>query len=799
MIQNKAPFQISILSAAITATLLSGYATAQESSLEEVIVTATRRSQSLQDIPINITALNSTMIERNRITNLTDIARVVPGMTVVDQGPRSSNVLTVRGLNVSSITATDGSNDGGDTVGTYVGEIPLFVDLKLNDMERVEVLMGPQGTLYGAGTMGGAVRYIPNRPQSDALSYQVRGDGYGLSHSDDLGYEGGGTVNIPIIADKLAFRASVDYADDPGFIDYNYLVRQAGVSNPQPNFNDANDVNANLTQQEDANTEETWSSRLALRYTGDVMDSTLSYYYQDQDIGARQINHQAAFGTGKYEAAHRFLEPNDRKNELLALEMVADLGFAQLTSATGYSEYTENGQRDQTDLLLTFGYGYELFPSFAAYTREDADEETFTQELRLVSTSEGPFNWIVGGFYNDFTLDSLTQEFTPGYDQFLLEQPCDPTDPDVSCPVQLRPDSLEFYQPVNQDLKETAFFGELSYEITDAWQVTVGARWFKYEDELTVGLALPLADTVFGGATQDSINVASDTGDADDDDVIFKFNTSYDVSDDVMTYLTVSEGYRLGGSNALFPCPDPLPPGVQNVCALPNEVSFEPDKTTNYEIGIHSQFSDSLLLNGAVYYIDWDAVQVGAVTLNGDLPITANGNAAESYGLEVSSQYYITPSLSVSAAYAYTNAQLTEDAPGLVGGADAFSGDRLPGTPENQVYLAAHYEMPLSDGSQLDFDWSMSYQSDVLTKVGERDFGESMSGFSLHNVSTSWFKDAWMVTLYADNVFDEYAQTGVRADTSYIGESGLFQMRRYYENMVRPRQVGLRFTYSFDG
>ncbi len=160
----------------------------------------------------------------------------------------------------------------------------------------------------------------------------------------------------PSLPTNWRFARRLTTLDDPGFIDYNYLVRQAGVSNPQPDFNDPNDVNANLKQQEDANTEETWSGRLALRYTGDVMDSTLSYYYQDQEIGARQINHQDAFGTGEYESAHRFLEPNDRKNELLALEMVADLGFAELTSATGYSEYTENGQRDQTDLLLTFEY-----------------------------------------------------------------------------------------------------------------------------------------------------------------------------------------------------------------------------------------------------------------------------------------------------------------------------------------------------------------------------------------------------------------------------------------------------------
>jgi iron complex outermembrane recepter protein len=796
MRNNKAPFQLSTLSAAIAATLISGYAAAQASVLEEVIVTATRRSESLQDIPLNITALSNTMIERDRLTDLVDIARVVPGLTIVDQGPRSSNTIAVRGLNVSNITATDGSNDGGGTVATYVGEIPLYVDLKLNDMERVEVLLGPQGTLYGAGTMGGAVRYIPNRPQADAMSAEARGDLYTLSHSDDAGYEGGGTINIPIVKDTLAFRASADYLDDPGFIDYNYLVRQAGVSNPQPDFSDRNDVNANLKEQEDANTEETWSGRAALRYTDDFLDGTLSYYYQDQDVGARQVNHQDSFGTGKYESAHRFLEPNERKNELYALELVADLGFAALTSATGYSEFTEDGVRDQTDLLLAFEYGYELFPSFSAYTSDTTDSDTFTQELRLVSTHEGPWNWIVGGFYNDFNSDQLNQEFTPGFDQFAV---------DNLGGVQLRPDSLEFYQTVEESQTETAAFGELGYEITDAWQVTVGMRWFEYEYKATNGLALPLADTVFGGAPPDSINVSGDSGEVKADDVLYKFNTSYDLNDDVLAYLTISEGYRLGASNAITLCPVPLDGNVQNLCALPGEESYDTDTSTNYEIGARSEIGDSLLLNGALYFVQWDDPQLQSVTVNGDLPIIANGKGAQSTGLEVSAQYFIQPELSVSGAYSYTNAELTDDVPGLFCGplsdpaCAAYDGDRLPGTPEHQLYLGAHYEMPLSDGSDLAFDWSMSAQSNIITKAGKGDFGESLPSFALNNVSTSWLKDAWMVSLYADNVFDIYAETGVRTDESFIREVGEFDLRRYYQNMVRPRQVGLKFTYRFDG
>ena len=792
---NNTRFQLSTLSAAIASTLLTGQVTAQEGMLEEVIVTATRRSESIQDIPLNITALGSDLIERERLSDLSDVARRVPGMTLVDQGPRSGSVLTVRGLNADSLSSAETTvgNSGGDNVGIYVGEIPVYIDLKLNDMERIEVLIGPQGTLYGAGTLGGAVRYIPNKPQADVTSFEIRGDVYDLNEADDLGYEGGGTLNIPIIQDRLALRASIDYLDDPGFIDYNYLVREAGVSNPQPDFGNADDVNANLKRKEDANTEETWSGRMALRYTGDMLDGTLSYYYQKAKIGARQVNHQDSFNTGEYEAAHRFLEPSDRKNELIALELIADLGFAELTSATGYSEYNENGSRDQTDLLLDFEFGYELFPSFSAYTSEDQEEDRFNQELRLVSTSESALNWIVGAFYNRYKIDVLNKEFTPGFDQFAV---------DNLGGEQLRPDSLEYYESGDEKITETAAFGEIGYQITDAWQVTVGARWFKFEDEATTGFDTPLLNTVFFGAPSDLIDPIVESNDVDDDDVIFKFNTSYDFTDDIMGYLTVSEGYRLGGVNFVPPCTD-LSEG-QNVCALPDEIVIEPDKTTNYELGLHSQFGDSVLFNGSLFYIDWDDIQVAGVTQNGNVPIIKNGNSAASYGVEMSGQWYLTDALSVIGSYAYTNAELTDDAPGLVGfdgngePQDAFDGDRLPGSPEHQGFLAVNYAWSLAGGSQIDFDWSMTAQSDVITKAGERNFGESLDGFSLHNVSATWFRDSWTVALYADNVFDEYAETGLRDDYGQIRQVGDFDLRRYFHNVVRPRQIGMRFRYSFD-
>src|SRR5688572_2272873 len=209
-------------------------AQAQEATAtdETVIVTATRRATDIQDVPLNIAAVGGDDIENLGAGDLSELSQYVPGLHVVDQGGRASNPIVVRGLNADPNSANDGANDGGGTVATYLGEIPIFVDLRLNDMERVEVLLGPQGTLYGAGTLGGAIRYIPTRPQFDAPSLQVRGDAYSYSEGDDISSDVGLTMNFPF-SDTFAVRASVDFLNDTGFIDYNYVVQQPGVSDPE--------------------------------------------------------------------------------------------------------------------------------------------------------------------------------------------------------------------------------------------------------------------------------------------------------------------------------------------------------------------------------------------------------------------------------------------------------------------------------------------------------------------------------------------------------------------------------------
>ncbi len=283
------------VSAVLAATALPTIALAQDdqgAAVEEIVVTATRREQNIQDIPINIASFDGNALETRAITDLAVLGRNVPGLYVVDQGKRSANQIVVRGLSLTTVDKPDLiGNNGGNVVSTYVGDIPLYVDLALNDMQRVEVLLGPQGTLYGSGTLGGAIRYLPNRPQLEQSEFEFRASTFDLAESDTFGYRSGVTANVPI-GDKLALRVNADYYNDPGFIDSPYLVRQVGVSDPEPNLADPAAVAANLYRKNDTNTEETDSARVALRWRPtDAIDANLSYYYQDMDIGGRTENH----------------------------------------------------------------------------------------------------------------------------------------------------------------------------------------------------------------------------------------------------------------------------------------------------------------------------------------------------------------------------------------------------------------------------------------------------------------------------------------------------------------------------
>jgi len=775
---------------------------AADTDVSEIVVTATRRDTTVQEAPINIAVVSGDAIAEQGLGDLRQVSNWVPGVHIVDGGGRGDSLIVVRGLNANPLGAAEAlANDGGGTVATYLGDIPLHLDMKLNDIQRVEFLLGPQGTLYGAGTLGGAVRYIPNRPQFDARSLQVRADGYGYTHGSGISYNPGFTVNLPV-TDTFALRASVDYLKDQGFIDYPLVVNEIGVSDPDPDFSNPSDVAANLHRVRDANYEQTWSGRVAARWRpSSKLDFNLTYYFQNQDVGGRQISSSGStVPVGKWESGLRVLEPNDRKNQLIAFEATADLGFAELTSATGQSWYQEHGHRDQTDLLITLEYSYEAFPSFTAFTTEDENDRAFTQEVRLVSKTPGPFSWIVGGFYDRARTDGTSREFTPHYDAFVGGS---------------RPDALEYISEGRSWLTEAAGFGELSYKLTDAWQVTGGGRYYYYDLKTALATDTPLFNTIGFGAPPDAIDLTFHSGGQSDNGFLFKVNTSYKFSPDALVYATVSEGYRIGNTNGIPLCPNPLPPG-QNICAQPNELQYTPDKTINYEVGAHTQwFGGRLTLNGDLYYIKWKDPQLFSATLIGLQPITINGEGARTQGVELSFNARVTPQFTLRGSYAYTDSELTALAPNLipminppgyqstVTYVDGQAGDRLPGSPKHQGSLYGVYRTQLGEGD-ISFAYGVTAQGDVLTRTGGRGGGITLPSYAIQDASVTYQQDGWSMTLYAKNLFDKFAQTGARQTPAYnqiLTDSGggLVHERSYFTYVLPPRRVGVRFAKTFGG
>lgn len=654
----RAKLKIGLLSATMfTSTAIALPAMAQETLAatagadDTIIVTGTRRNTTLMDTPINISAIGADELARQRIDDVRDLADFTPGLTISDTGPGSTGTIVLRGLNASDVAS--GGTNYDNSLGIYLGEVPLYYDFKLNDIARVETLLGPQGTLYGLGTLAGAIRYIPNRPNLTEFEGEVHGRLYGKSHGSKSGKQIDGVINIPIVKDHVAFRTATGYYYDPGFIDSPLLLQTPGVSLPQPGGTggvSASDYAANLKTRKDLNFEKTFTTRNQLLVqANDGLKVDFTYAYQQTKTGGAQANSAGVLGTGKYENASRYSEPVNRHAHLLSMEINANIAnVADLVSTTAYTNVRTRTQSDNTDLLLDLDYDYELFPAFSSFNESDNHRKQFNQEVRLVSRHGGPFSWVLGGFYNNQKAKNDYAEHTPGLSDFYG--------------ISGNPDDLEYVSYTKSKVTEKAVFGEGTFKVTPKWQVTGGARYFKYTSNIQGALVLPLL-----GDPLSPYDVDPAGGKAKKDGWVWKFNTSYNFTSNFMIYGTYSKGYRIGGPNRVAPCPDPVPANQQNACALPNEIQYGPDTTKNAEIGIRTQLLDRrLIFNFDIFHIAWQGIQVDSATFYGVTGITVNGGAARSQGLEGSFQLKPLPALAIQGTYSYTDAKLTEDVPGII-------------------------------------------------------------------------------------------------------------------------------------
>ncbi|MED5544547.1 TonB-dependent receptor [Novosphingobium decolorationis] len=767
-----------------------------------IVVSATRRDTTIMETPINISAISGDDLQEQHIDDMRNLGAFTPGVTILDNGPRGAGTIVMRGLSASDTSATAGDNSNS-AVGMYLGEVPMYYDFKLIDINRVETLLGPQGTLYGLGTLAGAMRNMPNRPDAGEFSFEGSGRVFDMAHSGDTGYNGYGVVNVPLVEDTIAFRSATGYYFTPGFIDYPYLLQEPGTSLPQPGGVDnplgsEADQDANFTRGKDLNFERTFTTRNQLGFYADDLKVYVTYAHQETKTDGRSANGGGVVGEGRYEGPWRYMEPAKRSGDLLSLEVEGNVADAvNVVFVSAYTQRKAEYQGDNTDLLIDLDYDYEHFPGFSSYNQSNQKEHAFTNELRFVSTFDGPFSFVAGAFWNRQSYRSNYDEYVPGFPAWANEN----WGTDLETDPSVDGYAHEYSSFVRSTNDEKGLYGEASVHFTDDLQVTGGLRYYKYDAWVNGGSYLPLWDDDY----------SSRSGSTSKDGLVYKINASWNIAPEFMVYGTWSTGYRIGGVNRVAPCSQEVidiheAGGQQNgqtLCALPNELDFGPDETKNAEIGMRAQlFDNKLMLTLAAFHVSWDGIQLDGQTTYGAIGITSNGGKAVSKGIDVSFQAQPLPGLSIRGNYSYLDAHLTEDVPDLlsIAGGDlvgAFSGDRLPGSAKNKGAIGATYELPVGDNA-LNFGWTATYTGNILTRVGSRGGGEKLPDYWMHQANITYKTDRFDVGVFATNIFDTYAVTGVSNDLTRRNLVNDGVISRYYARSVaQPRTIGVQGTVRF--
>ncbi|GAB4526284.1 MAG: TonB-dependent receptor [Amphiplicatus sp.] len=753
---------------------------------DEIVVTAQRREQSIVEVPYNISALGGDAIENRRIQDNAELLRNFAGVAIADRGPRNAgqvNSIRIRGLNVDSAILGDFGVFTVPTVSTYVNDTPIYAPLVLKDIERVEVLRGPQGTLYGNGAMGGTIRFIARKPELGTFGGRASAS---LSHttgSDGVGWTGDFTVNVPL-GDRLAFRGTAARVDLPGIIDYVNIYELDAEGLPLAP-NGVTDPAASFVSKEDADTVEQWFGRAALYFEPtDRLNFLATYTRQNNDIGGRRATTPGANGAGepygKYENGSVQLEPATSEVDIVSLETNIDLGFATLTSSTSWYEHegdsiSENtGFYAQNNWLANYYYNYPRPMASAARTYHD---KSFIQEARLVSDHEGPISYVLGFYYQDQELESTQTSILRGFKRWW-----DAADLFGDLDFLVTGD-IDFDYRQTMDFRELAGFGEITLALSDSLRVTGGVRYFDHDIEFDSFSALPLWTGLFDPAT--TMN-GRDGGEA-----LFKGNISWDVSPNAMLYATYSEGYRRGGVNAV---------PTSGFFAEPIEfLEYAPDSVQNFEVGVKGAL-ETLRYSLSLYYMDWDDLQLNSATPVWAFFAIVNGQDARSKGLEFELDGHLSEGLHYAFGYAYTDAKLTEDFVNPVGAVVAPDGTPLPASPKHMLSGGFDYTRAIAPNVDLVLRADGYYQSETENSISQSvRFQETLPSFAIFNASaTAAFRDSLAVSFWIKNISNARGVTGVFKE-EYMGTD---PTQNYFgngakEQIALPRTFGLSVDYTF--
>jgi outer membrane receptor protein involved in Fe transport len=718
--------------------------------LQEVIVTAERQAQPLQNVPMSITALTGAVLQNLGAATLADISRAVPGLSVFSVGP-GQNIVNIRGI----------SSAGGSapTVGFYIDDTPIpngsagyDPDPALFDLARVEVLEGPQGTLYGASSMGGTVRYITNQPNLAEFEGTVKGTG---SYTEDggLNNEYDGMINVPV-SSSVALRASATYRNYSGYID-RAEIDPTNILQADPAGSVAKDVN----------TESTVSTRVALEYQPlRSLTFTPWVMYQRTLLGAPFTFDEPPGSFDHPLQIRDTSEPISNEFTLVALPVDATVGRIHLTSDTSY--YDSFFQAVEDESKVDYFY-FSPAPQTYVYPSpfwNDYHQKQFTEEARAAA-SVGPVRGLVGAYYSH--VDNPAHYFMP-----IL--------PGYNAAFGTPFGNSQFYtQDARGRTEDLAGFGQFDISITHALQLTLGDRVFKHKDASS-----NVGNGVFNGGPVGGPEVYHTEENGNTPKVV----VSYHLTPNAMMYANAAKGYRPGATGAGVPA---------SICAADlaaidrsaaSTGSYEPDTLWDYELG-EKVTSESLGLSvdSAVYYMKWKDLQQLLLLPICGFDFTGNFGSAVSKGAELQVRYALSRALLVSVSGSFTQAQLAS----TVTGAQGMAGDPLENVPKWTGSLAVDYQRPIHPGlngfAHLDVSTSSGqYNNFVPTSIYY-----TTGGYTLADARVGVNTGNWQIAFFVSNLLNKHAETAL--PNSYAINLPDTRM----VSLNRPRTVGFNVQRDF--
>jgi outer membrane receptor protein involved in Fe transport len=779
----------------VSALAQSADAEVDDGGIENIIVTATKRSVNLQDVPQSITAFSSDDIEKMVFKNMEDYMKAIPSASLVNSMP-GRNSLSMRGITTGSAEYRTDSQ-----VAVYLDEQPVTSisqqpEVRMIDIARIESLPGPQGTLFGSSSQSGTLRIITNKPNHDGFSGQADAS-VATTDGGDESYDFSGHLNFPLVEDKLALRIVGFVSHDGGYVDNVVGPTLYGLPGPYGSPGDNSAI-----AEDNQNVYDMAGGRIAALWDiSDRWSADLSYILQTSEADGTWETDPAL---GDYKISRFFEEYRDDDWWQTSLTFKGDLGFAEFVSTTSYFERDSSYEWDNMTYNQWQTSYYGIYNGFAPYDFEYEFgsifnfqvQERFAQELRLTSLGDSKLQWMVGAFYDDVydaweygawipTLEQTNAWYAANYYACYYNA----AGYDVACPL---PSTTKTYvNNYSKTIKQTAVFGEVTYNLTDEWSVTAGMRWFQFDRSDHQVYQAPAGFPPFGsyGSGEGVYDSAGKS-----DDTVLKFSTQYDLGKDKMVYFTYSEGFRLGGENS--------PRAAATGFYPPN---YGPDLLQNYEIGLKSQWMQNRLqLNVTFFQMEWSDIQINSGVGGGApwwLRGTFNGETGESTGVEISGEWQPTDNLVFQGSAYIADSEYTADTFSPSGSLYLEDGQEMPNSPGEKYWLAVEYTVPDVGGlGNLWFRYDTSYQAetwDNLDAALDNDPNGLIPSWTSSNFQVGMdFQSDWDVSLMARNVWND---TGINSlyYTSYAGEWFGDPRFQYERTLQRPRTISLNVRKRF--